>query len=95
MFLGTPHRGSAKATYGKVLATLATAVLNKPPPRLVTALQVNSEALMELTTNFRFQVPKYQVYSFYEMRPMKMFSSLVYNKTVPSFMNIYLTNMII
>lgn len=80
MFLGTPHRGSPNAAYGKVLATLAATVLNKPSPRLVDALQANSEALMRLTTDFRFLLPKYQVYSFYEMKPMKKFSDLVSNK---------------
>ena len=78
--MGTPHRGSTKASYGRVLATLATAVLNKPSPRLINALQVNSETLMRLTTDFRFQVPNYQVYSFYEMKPMKMLSTLVVEK---------------
>lgn len=82
MFLGTPHRGSEKAAYGKVLANLATTVLHKPSPRLVNALRVNSEALMRLTTEFRFQLPKYQVYSFYETKPMKMFSTLVSNKII-------------
>ena len=83
--MGTPHRGhgSEKGAYGKILATLATAVLNKPPPNLLHALQENSEALMRLTTDFRFQVLKYQVYSFYEMRPMKMLSTLVRNKMTP------------
>lgn len=75
--MGTPHRGSEKAAYGKVLATVATKVLHKPEPRLVNALQANSEALMQLTTNFRLQLPKYQVYSFYELKLMKMLSSLV------------------
>ena len=65
------------AAYGKVLATVPTTVLHIPAPRLVNALQSNSEALMRLTTDFRFQLPKYQVYSFYEMKPMKMLSSLV------------------
>jgi hypothetical protein len=77
IFLGTPHRGSEKATYGKVLATVATGLLNKPPPRLVQALQENSGALMRLTTDFRFQLPNYQVYSFYETKPMRILSSLV------------------
>lgn len=90
MFLGTPHRGSENATYGKVLAALATAVLNKASPCLVNALQVNSEALMRLTTNFRFQLPKYEVYSFYEMKPMGMLSALVSNK-LTLFLNIDLT----
>lgn len=85
MFLGTPHRGSEKAAYGKVLATLATTVLNKPSPRLVNALRVNSEALIRLTTDFRFQLPKYQVYSFYETKPMNMFSTLVSNKIISFF----------
>jgi len=75
--MGTPHRGSEKAAYGKVLATVATTVLHTPAPRLVNALQVNSEALMRLTTDFRFQLPRYQVYSFYETKPIKMLSSLV------------------
>ncbi len=79
MFLGTPHRGSGKATYGTILASVATAVLNKPPPRLLSALKANSESLMRLTTDFRFQLPEYQIYSFYEMKPMKkyMLSTLV------------------
>ena len=67
------------------------AVLNKPSPRLVNALQVNSEALMRLTADFRFQVPKYQVYSFYEMKPMKPLSTLVSNKTKPSISSMELT----
>lgn len=93
IFLGTPHRGSEKAAYGKVLAKIATTVLNKPPPRLVNALQTNSEALMRLTTDFRFQLPRYQVYSFYEMKPMKMFSTLVSSKMIQS-ASIGWTNMI-
>ncbi|KAH0555801.1 hypothetical protein GP486_006255 [Trichoglossum hirsutum] len=80
IFLGTPHRGSEDAAYGKVLATVATVILNNPPPRLVNTLQVNSETLMRLTTEFRLQLPRYQVYSFYEMKPMKMFSTLVVGK---------------
>ena len=82
MFLGTPHRGSQKAAYGKVLSILAATVLNKPSPRLVDALQANSEALMRLTTDFRFQLPRYQIYSFYEMKPMKIVSGLVSNKKI-------------
>jgi hypothetical protein len=38
MFLGTPHRGSDKATYGKVLPNIAQFVTHQPPPRLLTAL---------------------------------------------------------
>ncbi|KAN0067442.1 hypothetical protein V8E54_014532 [Elaphomyces granulatus] len=80
IFLGTPHRGSEKASYGKVLAKVATTVMHKPAPALVNALRANSDALMRLTTDFRFQMPQYQVCSFYEMKPMRMFSSLVVEK---------------
>ena len=80
LFLGTPHRGNRKAAYGKVLANLATAIPNRPSPRLVDALQVNSGELMQLTAYFRFQVPKYQVCSFYELKPMTMLSTLVVEK---------------
>ena len=65
------------AAYGNVLATVATAVLNKLSPHLVNALQVNSEKLMQLTMDFSFQLLKYQVYSFYKMRQIKIFSTLV------------------
>ena len=77
IFLGTPHRGSEKASYEKVLAKVATTVMHKPAPALVKALRANSEALMRLTTDFRFQMSQYQVCSFYEMEPMRIFSSLV------------------
>lgn len=80
IFLGTPHRGSEMASYGNVFASIANAVMIKPPPRLINALQSNSGALMRLTTDFRSQLPKYQVYSFYEMKPMKMLSGLVVEK---------------
>ena len=83
IFLGTPHRGSEKATYGTILSNIATSVLNRPPSRLINALRTNSEALMRLTTDFRFQLPKYQIYSFYEMKPMKPLSSLVGQSMIP------------
>ena len=63
--------------YGKVLANVAKFVTHRPPPRLLTALQTNSDVLLRLTTDFRFQLPDYQVYSFFELRPMKGLSSLV------------------
>ena len=77
MFLGTPHRGSEKASYGNILADVATTVMHKPSSRLTSALQRNSPELLSLTSEFRHQLPNYQVVSFYEMQPMKPFSSLV------------------
>ncbi|EFY94038.2 hypothetical protein MAA_10501 [Metarhizium robertsii ARSEF 23] len=80
IFLGTPHRGSEKAAYGKLLATLAATVMNRPPPRLLNALQTNSSELMRLTTDFRFQLPRYEVFSFYETKPVGKLSTLVVEK---------------
>jgi hypothetical protein len=77
VFLGTPHRGSEKAVYGKVLANVATQVMRRPTSRLMSALQTNSDQLLRLTSEFEAQLPKYQVVSFYECKPMKIFSSLV------------------
>ena len=78
IFFGTPHRGSDKATYGKVLANVAQFISHRPPPRLLAALQTNSDILLRLTTDFRFQLPDYEVYSFFELLPMKGLSSLVW-----------------
>lgn len=82
MFLGTPHRGTENAGYGQVLATLARTVMDKPSQSLINTLK-NSEALMQLTNDFRFQITKYQVFSFYELRPMKKkLSNLVSKKKI-------------
>jgi hypothetical protein len=58
IFLGTSHRGSDKATYGKALANITQFMSHRPPLRLLSALQTNSDVL---TTDFRFQLPDYQV----------------------------------
>lgn len=36
--------------------------------------------LLRLTTDFRFQLPDYEVYSFFELRPMKGLSTPVVEK---------------
>jgi hypothetical protein len=61
IFFGAPHRGTDKAVYGKVLANVAQTMIHRPPARLVSALQTNSDVLMRLTSHFRFQLPQYQV----------------------------------
>ncbi|KAK5215128.1 hypothetical protein LTR96_011450 [Exophiala xenobiotica] len=80
ILLGTPHRGSDKVTYGKVLANVAQFISHQPPPRLLSALQTNSDVLLQLTTNFRFQLPDYEVSSVFELRPIRGLSSLVVEK---------------
>ena len=71
IFFGTPHRGSDEAGYGKVLADVAKSMTRKPPARLLSALWTQSDVLLQLTLE-----PKYQVVSFYE-QPLKALSSPV------------------
>jgi hypothetical protein len=77
IFFGTPHRGSDKATYGKILSNIATTVMNAPSSKLLSALQSNSDALQRLTSDFKHQIPQYQIVSFYETMPTGPFRSLV------------------
>lgn len=60
-----------------MLAKVATVILNRPGSKVLTALKTNSDDLMRLTSEFRFQVKRFQVVSLYEMKPMSMTSSLV------------------
>ena len=78
MFFGTPHQGSAKAYYGKILANVATGVMHKPKSKLINALQSNSDTLIRLTSEFKFEAPNIQILTFYEMKLMGvMFKNLV------------------
>lgn len=82
IFLGTPHRGSDKATYGKVLANVAQFITHRPPPYFLTARQTNSDVLLRLCTDFRFHLLNYYIFSFYEQRPMKGLFNLAKAGTV-------------
>ena len=73
-FFGTPHRGSAKASYGKVLASVATTVMHRPSSKLIDALQSKGDTLQRLNSDFRFQLVNYQILTFYETRAMSVFS---------------------
>jgi triacylglycerol esterase/lipase EstA (alpha/beta hydrolase family) len=68
VFLGTPHRGSQTAAYASLLANIATFVMNVQRPSLLQALKLNSDELLKLTSNFRHELDKYNVVSFYERR---------------------------
>ena len=69
MFFGTPHRGSEKADYGKVLVKVVSGVMVRPKSKLVNALQSNSETLMDLTSKFKFQARPLHITAFYELKP--------------------------
>lgn len=77
VFFGTPHRGSEKANYGKTLANVATGVMHKPRSKLLNALQSNSDTLMRLTSDFKFEAPNMEIMTFYETKPTSIFSGLV------------------
>lgn len=74
IFFGTPHRGSEKVVYGKVLSNVAQTVTRRPSSNLLKSLRTNSNILLRLTSDFRHQLPQYHIVSFYEQQPMKMFS---------------------
>ncbi|CAD6592657.1 MAG: hypothetical protein ASARMPRED_006495 [Alectoria sarmentosa] len=80
VFFGTPHRGSDKANYGKILANVATGVMHKSKSKLISALQSNSETLMRLTSEFKFEAPNMEIMTFYETKPMGIFSGLIVEK---------------
>jgi hypothetical protein len=77
IFFGTPHRGSDKATYGKVLSNIATTLTISPSSKLIAALQSNSDALQRLTSDFKHQIQRYKIISFYETKPTGPLRSLV------------------
>lgn len=76
-FFATPHKGSNFANYGAVLAKLATRLLNRPNPMLLNALETNSKTLLDLTAQFTALAPNFQIATFYELKPMGVFRSLV------------------
>ncbi|KAH8588254.1 hypothetical protein B0O99DRAFT_693645 [Bisporella sp. PMI_857] len=80
IFFGTPHTGSEKAAYGKILGSVASAMINKPSSKLLSALQSNSDILARLTSDFRHQLPQYQIVTFYETRPMGLFKKEIVEK---------------
>lgn len=76
-FFATPHKGSNFANYGKVLATIATRLMNRPNPKLLMALTNNSETLLDLTKQFVTLASKLQIATFYELKPMGFSRNLV------------------
>lgn len=84
MFFGTPHRGSDKVNYEKVLANVTTEIIHKLESKLLKALKSNSETLEKLTSEFKFEAPNMQILTFYETKPIHIFSSLVSTRGLTS-----------
>ena len=81
-FLGTPHRGSAAADLGSVLASIANIpLLGSLRSSLIKSLKRNAPALQSITRDFRGQTSgNIKFYSFYEeqstLLAMQVFNSL-------------------
>jgi hypothetical protein len=51
--------------------------MRKPSSKLLNALESNSDTLARLTSDFRHQLPQYEIVSFYERKPLGMFKKEV------------------
>jgi hypothetical protein len=76
VFMGTPHRGSDLASWGKILAVIAKAAFLHPTKNLKD-LENNSSTLMDVSEDFRSIVGKYYIVSFYEDTKIKGISKEV------------------
>ncbi|KZL70980.1 ankyrin repeat protein [Colletotrichum tofieldiae] len=90
VFLGTPHRGSAIATFASVVGriintSMATASVGmRPGPirtDLLEQLHHDSEALQEVSLAVRNRLRDMRVVSFYETEPTPPLSSLIVDRT--------------
>jgi hypothetical protein len=70
IFLGTPHRGSNKASWDRVARNLSEAVLNDSNQLVVEALIRGSEVLERLQDSFSGLLQNISVYSFLEDKPV-------------------------
>jgi hypothetical protein len=52
LFLGTPHRGSDKASLANIVANVATLVLRQPNKQLLQSLEPSSSTLEYLRNSF-------------------------------------------
>src|SRR2546430_15797046 len=70
VFLGTPHRGSAYATWGEIASNLARLTLQDSHKRIIETLEVNSEVLDNIHEEFKNIVQDHgtKIHSFQEAR---------------------------
>lgn len=80
IFLGTPHQGTDAAEYTNILTNMAQRILHKPNPKVtLDALKRNCAFLLQLSKDFRHQISKYIIVSYYERKPLKTGLPLVSN----------------
>lgn len=70
VFLGTPHRGSGLAGWGKIAWNLASITLQDSNTRIIKTLDVNSEVLENIHEDFKTIVSQSHIWihSFQEGR---------------------------
>ncbi|KAK5994162.1 FAD-dependent monooxygenase prx3 [Cladobotryum mycophilum] len=70
IFLGTPHRGSSYAGWGKTASNLVRLVLQDSNKKIVETLEVNSEVLDNIQEEFKqlADIHRFKIHSFQEAR---------------------------
>ena len=58
--------------------------MHRPQSKLISALRNNSDTLMRLTSEFKFEAPKMKIITFYETKPISGFSRLVSTRDLGS-----------
>lgn len=88
-FLGTPHRGSATASLGKVAYRVTVAATRRPNIRLLQGLERNSEILEQIDNAFAQTILEYsrklRIFSFREekgTRKYLFFNTMVGRRAV-------------
>jgi hypothetical protein len=71
IFLGTPHRGSDAATWGKLIANIGKTTIHSSTTLLKT-LQKNSQELHALSQDFSHMQNHFMVANFYEQKESKV-----------------------
>jgi triacylglycerol esterase/lipase EstA (alpha/beta hydrolase family) len=70
-FFGTPHRGSTFTKLGDVAAKVARTILHNPSNTFMESLRENSLFSETIVDDFRHQIERYQILSFYETQKTK------------------------
>lgn len=78
IFLGTPHRGSADATWGLLVSNLAKFTLQDANDKVLRGLTTDSEMLEQLRETFGkiLEDGKFYIWSFHETRGPQNFHGL-------------------
>ncbi|KAK2601064.1 hypothetical protein N8I77_010538 [Diaporthe amygdali] len=74
LFLGTPHKGSHLASFMGVISDVVKSLVGGSADAIIEDLSSNSRHLLELDQLLRFKLAKIDIYSFYELLPLRPLS---------------------